>query len=119
MRDGTTLMQISCAMRVFAEQGFDGAIVVRHDWSMLTRYIEAAMRLAHYEIMEDGRFWGDIPPAPGVWADGDTLEQCREELQSVVEDWILISARLGHEIPVIDGIDLNPKPQDAETLLAA
>lgn len=60
---------------------------------VLTEYIAAAMRLAHYEMMEDGRFFATIAPCAGLWADGDTLEQTREQLQSVLEDWILVKAR--------------------------
>jgi predicted RNase H-like HicB family nuclease len=76
---------------------------------MLTEYINSAMRRAHYEIMEDRRFWGEIPGLRGVWSDGDTLEQCRETLREVLEDWILVGLRLNHKIPIIDGINLNKK----------
>lgn len=75
---------------------------------MLTDYIRAAMRQAHYEILDDDRtFVGTIPGLQGVWANAPTLEGCREELQEVLEDWIVIGLRLGHELPVIDAIDLN------------
>src|SRR3954467_1171301 len=77
---------------------------------MLTEFIEAAMRHARYEIMEDGRFWGDIPPCQGVWADGETLEETRRELRSVLESWLLITFRFGDPVPVIDGINLNARP---------
>jgi predicted RNase H-like HicB family nuclease len=78
---------------------------------MLTEYIQAAMRNAHYEIFENGDepFWGEIPELQGVWSTGATLEAAREELQSVLSDWILARARLGLDIPVVDGIDLNPR----------
>ncbi len=78
---------------------------------MFTDYVQAAMKQAHYEIMEDGRFYGHVPALQGAWADGDTLEQCRETLREVIEDWLLLGVRLGHEIPVIDGLDLNEKAQ--------
>ena len=72
---------------------------------MLTKYIQAAMRRARYEMIEDAKpFYGSIPECPGVWASGRTLEECREELQSVLEDWIVLGLRLGHPLPVIDGI---------------
>lgn len=76
---------------------------------MLTAYIQAAMRLAHYEILEDdGSFYGEIPGFQGVWANEPTLEACREELQSVLEDWIIVGLRLGHTLPIADGLDINP-----------
>jgi predicted RNase H-like HicB family nuclease len=76
---------------------------------MLTDYIHAAMRHARYEIINDPKsFYGCIPECPSVWATGETLEVCREELQSVLEDWIVLGLRLGHPIPVIDSIAVAP-----------
>ena len=75
--------------------------------AMLTEFIQAALRHAHYEIMENGRFWGDIPPCKGCWGDGDTLEECRENLRGALECWILLGVQHGDKLPVIDGIDLN------------
>lgn len=35
---------------------------------MLTNYIQAAMRKAHYEILPDGEgYFGSIPDLQGVW----------------------------------------------------
>lgn len=77
---------------------------------MLTQYIQAAMRQAKYEILpDDGTFYGEIPALQGVWANESTLEACREELQSGLEDWILYRLSKNLELPVIDGIDLNLK----------
>src|ERR1035441_5241353 len=71
---------------------------------MLTSYIRAAMRQARYEIVEDdGSFYGDIPAIPGVWANAKTLEACREELESVLEGWVLLSIADHSPIPDIDG----------------
>jgi predicted RNase H-like HicB family nuclease len=76
---------------------------------MLTEYIQAAMRHAHYEILEDnGSFYGEIPGFQGVWANESTLEECRDELQSALEDWIVLGLRLGHTLPIVDGLDINP-----------
>ncbi|MEX2599581.1 MAG: type II toxin-antitoxin system HicB family antitoxin [Dehalococcoidia bacterium] len=75
---------------------------------MLTEYIQAALRQAKYEILpEDNEYYGEVPALQGVWATGDTLEACREELREVIEDWLLISFSKGLPVPVIDGIDLN------------
>ena len=83
---------------------------------MLTDYIRAAMHQARYEILEDdGSFYGEIPDCQGVWANADTLEACRDELEEVLEEWILLGVRLGHSLPVIGGIDLNLRPTTQET----
>ena len=75
---------------------------------MLKDYLQAAMRRAKYEILEDdGTFYGHIPKCPGVWANEPTLEACRDELESVLEDWILLGIHLHHTIPPIDGIDIT------------
>ena len=72
---------------------------------MLTEYINAAMRHARYEILpENGGYYGEIPELPGVWANADTLEACREELREVLEDWIALGLSQGSPIPAIDGI---------------
>ena len=81
---------------------------------MLTSYIRAAMRRAHYEILpDDGTFYGAIPGFQGVWANAATLEACREELQEVLEGWMVLGRRLGHLLPVVDNIDLAVEPEAA------
>ncbi len=81
---------------------------------MLTEYIEAALREAQFESMEDGRIYARIPPCEGLWADGDTLPRAQEQLRSLLDDWILIKARHGGPFPVIAGCDINPQPAYAE-----
>ena len=75
---------------------------------MLTEYIRAAMKRAKYEILEDdGTYYGEIPECRGVWANAATLEACREELQEVLEEWMLFHLNDGLSRPVLDGIDLS------------
>jgi predicted RNase H-like HicB family nuclease len=74
---------------------------------MLTTYIEAAMRRAHYELLPDDEgFFGSIEGLQGVWANAETLEACRKELQEVLEEWIVLGLKMGHPIPALDGIEL-------------
>ena len=68
---------------------------------MITDYIHAAMQRAHYELIEDSTFVGTIPNLPGVLANAATLETCRAELQSVLEDWLLVSLTHRDPIPVL------------------
>jgi predicted RNase H-like HicB family nuclease len=73
---------------------------------VFTEYVRAAMCRAHYEL-EDGSYYGDIPGLQGVWMDAETLEGCREGLQEVLEEWILLGVALGHPIPPIGGVELK------------
>jgi predicted RNase H-like HicB family nuclease len=78
---------------------------------VLTDYVIQALAQAVYDKLEDGTFSGRIPLCVGVVAFGATLNECESELRSTLEDWILIGLKLGHFLPVIDGIDLNKEPQ--------
>ena len=74
---------------------------------MLTKYIRAAMNKARYEILlDDSTFYGGIPGFQGVYANADTLEACRDELEEVLEDWILLSVSLHYPLPNVDGLQL-------------
>ena len=67
---------------------------------MLTNYIRAAMHQARYEILpDDSTFYGDIPGLDGVYANSKTFETCREELEEVLEEWILF--RVSRQLPLV------------------
>ena len=74
---------------------------------MLTQFIQAAMRRATYELLQDRSFYGEIPGLSGVYANAPTLESCRDQLQEVLEGWIVLGLRLGHAMPIVDGIRLD------------
>lgn len=77
---------------------------------MLVKYIDAAMKRAHYEILEDDRsFYGEVKECEGVYANAPTLEECRKELEQTLEDWILFRVSKQMELPKLDGIDLSVK----------
>jgi len=77
---------------------------------ILTEYVNLLMAEAAYDKLEDGTFAGRIPLCKGVVAFGATLRECEDELRSTLEDWILVGLKLGHPLPVVDGIDLNKEP---------
>jgi len=78
---------------------------------MLTDYIHAAMRRARYEILEDdGSFYGEIPGFDGVWANSFTLEGCRDELEEVLEGWIVLSLSRNLPLPAVDGHSIEIAP---------
>jgi predicted RNase H-like HicB family nuclease len=68
---------------------------------MLITYIQNAMRLAKYEILEDGQYYGEIPGFQGVWAQAENLETCWDELQSALEDWLNLGLRMGHKLVIV------------------
>jgi len=74
---------------------------------MISEYLQAAMKHARYEILEeDNAYYGEIGICQGVYASADTLEECRTELSSVLEDWLLFRIHEHLPLPEIDGLCL-------------
>lgn len=69
--------------------------------TILTGYIDSALSYAEYDKLEDGSFYGRIPVCKGVIAFGKSLRECENELQSTLEDWILVGLKLNHHLPII------------------
>ncbi len=77
---------------------------------MLSDYIETALHKAHYQIIDDAEpFYGEIPELQGVWASGETLESCRDNLASALEGWLLIRIARNLPIPELDGKTITVK----------
>ncbi|MEO8514654.1 MAG: type II toxin-antitoxin system HicB family antitoxin [Ignavibacteria bacterium] len=74
---------------------------------MLREYIKAAMSKAVYDILEDKTYYGEIPDFKGLFANESNLEECRNELEDTLEDWILLSISKHLPLPVVDGIELK------------
>ncbi|MEO8072440.1 MAG: type II toxin-antitoxin system HicB family antitoxin [Acidobacteriota bacterium] len=75
---------------------------------MLSQYIKAALKQAKYEILaDDNSFYGEIPGFQGVWANSETLEDCREELAEVLEEWIFLHLSDNTPLPVVNGLKLS------------
>lgn len=75
---------------------------------MLTSYIRATMHKATYEILtDDGTFYGEIPGFDGVYSNASTLEECRDELEEVLEEWILFRVSRNLDLPTVDGLSLT------------
>ncbi|MBI5549981.1 MAG: type II toxin-antitoxin system HicB family antitoxin [Desulfobacterales bacterium] len=77
---------------------------------MLLEYIEAALRHAKYEILPDDKsYYGEIAECGGVYANANTLEACREELRTVLDEWVLFRVHRNLPLPEIDGHHLTIK----------
>ena len=79
---------------------------------MLSEYLRAAMRRAVFEVIEDnGSYYGRIPSLEGVWANAAKPEECREELEEVLEEWLLLRLSERLPIPEINCIDLTVRQE--------
>ncbi|RNI15978.1 type II toxin-antitoxin system HicB family antitoxin [Methanohalophilus sp. RSK] len=71
---------------------------------MLIEYIQAALARTEYEIIEDDEepYYGWIPELEGVWATGTSLEECRENLEEITGEWLILRLRRNLPIPSLD-----------------
>jgi predicted RNase H-like HicB family nuclease len=75
---------------------------------MLAHYLDVAMEMAKYEIVEDdATYWGEVPGLQGVWARHQTLAGCQRELREALSDWVALRLRLGLDIPELAQVNLN------------
>jgi len=66
---------------------------------MFSEYIQAALKLAEYDTLEDGSYVATVEGLQGVIAIGDNIEECRRDLIEVIEGWIVLRLKLGDCIP--------------------
>lgn len=66
---------------------------------MFSRFIEQKLKRARYKLLKDGSYFGEIPGARGVWAGAKNLEDCREELREVFEEWLLLKVKHSEPVP--------------------
>ena len=75
---------------------------------MLTKYLDAAMRHAHYKMLaDDGSIYGEISACRGVYANATTLEACREELPGPSRIGCYCACPRDLALPTIDGLELK------------
>jgi len=66
---------------------------------MLVDFVQRKMEQAKYKLLDDGTYFGEIPGLRGVWGNAKTLEDCRRELQEVLEDWLLLKVSSKETVP--------------------
>ena len=83
---------------------------------MLTEYVDAAMRKAKYEKLDDQEgYAATIRGCRGVIGYGRTLKACRVDLREALEGWIIIKLWHNHNnLPVLAGINLNFKTKKSK-----
>lgn len=66
---------------------------------MFRVYIKETMGIAKYKILEgDKSFYGEIPGFPELHANAETLEECRKQLETSVEEWVRF--RVSKKLPI-------------------
>lgn len=73
----------------------------------LSKYVEAALKKAEYAKDENGVVIVKVPKASGFFAQGDSFEEARENLQDVIEGNVILALQLGLEIPHIEGVEIK------------
>ncbi len=71
---------------------------------MIREYIDRALRNASYDKLADGTFVGEVDGLQGVLASASTLEECRDQLAEVIEEWVLVRVSRGLAVPPVDGV---------------
>ena len=67
---------------------------------MIQSYISHYLNKAKYEMIDNGKsFYAEIKDLRGVWATGKTLEECRNNLASTLEGWLILLLRKNLSIP--------------------
>ena len=76
---------------------------------MIRQYVEEALRGARYDKLEDGTFYGEVPRLRGVLATAEMLEECRNQLAEVVEEWVLVRVAQGLGVPALRNVTVRVK----------
>jgi predicted RNase H-like HicB family nuclease len=67
---------------------------------MIQDFINTFLSQARYEMIDGGeRFYSEIPALRGVWATGKNLEECRTNLLSALEGWLIFRLRNKLAVP--------------------
>jgi len=74
---------------------------------MIIEYCQKAIEKAEYKKLDDSTWFADIPNFKGVWANGKNVEECRKELITVLEEWIVLKLRDNDLIPEVDGLRIE------------
>ena len=74
---------------------------------ILLNYCEKALQKAQYKRLNDGTWFAEIEGFQGVWGNGLTVEECRQDLLEVLEEWIILKLQDGDPLPIIDGLEIK------------
>lgn len=76
--------------------------------------MRATTGLAVFETDEGGVVVANVPNASAFYAQGDTAEEARTNLEDVIEGNVLLALQLGWDIPSIPGIHVEEQSVPAD-----
>lgn len=77
---------------------------------MIIEYLLLQLESAHYELIDNGsRYYGEIPGLRGVWATGSSLEECRGNLGTALEGWVILRLKKNLSLPKTRALSRNGK----------
>ncbi len=66
----------------------------------IAQYIEKLLHKAQYEYDEKTKSWcASVKDLPGAYAQANSVEEAREQLSEVIEDYVLVSLQEKHSLP--------------------
>ncbi|MEA2065418.1 MAG: type II toxin-antitoxin system HicB family antitoxin [Patescibacteria group bacterium] len=66
----------------------------------INNYIEQMLKKVRYEYDQETKSWCAIlKELPGVFAQADTVEEARQQVAEVIEDYLIVSLQKNHKLP--------------------
>ena len=77
---------------------------------MIRESTSVALAKTHYDTLPyDDSYYGEIADFKGVYTNTDTLAECRNLLEEVLKEWLLLRISRNLAVPVVNGLDLRIK----------
>lgn len=74
----------------------------------INSYVDGILKKAKYEYGKATDSWcASVDILPGAYAQADTLEEARNQLAEVIEEYILVSLANGDKLPTIDNLNFS------------
>jgi len=70
----------------------------------ISEYVQAALKLAHYEADENGVIIARVPGTGGFFSQGANFEEARENLRDAIEGNVVLALQLGFPIPPLGDV---------------
>ncbi len=77
---------------------------------MLDKHIHEVIKKTTYKKLENGVWYAEIPGFVGVWSTDTSVEECRDELIDVLDEWLILKLKDNDPLPVVNVSIYKIKP---------